>query len=109
MTDLEQKLRTEETSVLQDKLRNSAFIEEAAAIAERILVERDASVPTPRYDVETEAIERQAMKRSTIKAGAVVLWIGLVWLFKLYEPDQQRYLLASALPVAALVGLYRVR
>lgn len=109
MNELENKLRAEETGVLQQKLRTNSFIDEAAAIAARVLVERGAAVPTPRTEAETEGDERRAMKRSTVKFGAVVLWAACVWLFKLYEPEKHYVLLASFLPVAALIGLYRSR
>lgn len=109
MTELEYKLRAEETSVLQQKLHTSSLVEEAAAIAARVLVERGAAVPTPRTEEEAGAIERHAMRRSTAKFGAVVLWLLCVWAFGLYEPEKHYVLLASFLPVAALVGLYRGR
>lgn len=109
MHDLENKIRAEETSVLQQKLRANSFIDEAAAIAALVLVERGAVVPTPRTEAQTDADEQRAMRRSTAKFGAVVLWAVCVWLFKLYESEKYYLLLASFLPVAALLGFYRRR
>ena len=55
MSELEEKLRQEETSYLQEKLRTNSYLEEATAIAQRILTERNASIPIPETEEEEEA------------------------------------------------------
>lgn len=109
MTELEDRLRIEDTDVLQGKLASASYTDEAAAIARRLLAERGAQIPTPRTQEEADTHERQAMRRSTVKFGAFVLWLLAVWAFGLYEPQKHYVLLGSFLPVAALLGLYRSR
>lgn len=109
MNELEYRLRNEDTYVLQDKLASASYTDEAAAIAKAILGERGARVPSPQTDEETEALARQAMRRSTVKFVAVVIWLLFVWAFALYEPERHYALLGSFLPIAALLGLYRDR
>lgn len=109
MTELENRLRIEDTQVLQGKLASGSYTDEAAAIARLILGERGAQIPTPRTEEETEILERGALRRSTVKFVVVVLWLIFVWAFALYEPEKHYALLGSFLPVAALLGLYRGR
>jgi hypothetical protein len=109
MTELENRLRTEDTEVLQGKLASASYTDDAAAIARAVLAERGAQTPTPRTEEETELLERESMRRSTVKFGAVVLWLLCVWAFALYRPERYYALLGSFIPLAALLGLYRGR
>ena len=54
MNELEVSLRREETSYLEEKLRTNSYMEEATAIALRILTERNASIPIPETEEEEE-------------------------------------------------------
>ena len=79
MSELEEKLRREETSYLQEKLRTNSYLEEAAAIALRILTERNASIPIP----ETEE-EEEAKYQNNGKVSLILLLLTLGYVLTLY-------------------------
>lgn len=54
MNSIEDKLRQEETDFLQNKIRTNAYIEEVAVVAKAILKERNAAIPEPETEEETE-------------------------------------------------------
>jgi hypothetical protein len=77
MSELEENLRQEETSYLQEKLRTNSYLEEAAAIALRILTERNASIPIP----ETE---EEAKYQNNGKVSLILLLLSLGYVLTLY-------------------------
>lgn len=79
MTELETKLRQEETDYLQEKLRTNSYSDEAVAIAEKILTERRASIPMP----ET-AEEEEAKYQTNNKVSLILLLLTIGYLLALY-------------------------
>jgi hypothetical protein len=79
MNELEANLRREETSYLQEKLRTNSYMEEATAIAHRILTERNAPIPTP----ETEE-EQEAKYQNNGKVSLILLLLSVVYVIALY-------------------------
>jgi hypothetical protein len=86
MTELESILRKKETEELQLAILNSRLIPEGIEIAQRILSERDAEIPTPKPEEELEAEEKMASKKSAKKFLFVAVSIG-AWLLYGYSTD----------------------
>lgn len=83
LVEIEQRLREEDTLVIQDKLRTNSFVEEVRIIAERILAERNELIPVAETEEEIEAKFAHNNKISLIVlllcvVYAVVLYIGYV-------------------------------
>ena len=79
MTELETKLRQEETGYLQEKLRTNSYMEEATAIAHRILIERNATIPEP----ETEE-EQETKYQNNSKVSLTLLLLSVFYVIALY-------------------------
>lgn len=79
MTELETKLRQEETGYLQEKLRTNSYMEEATAIAHRILIERNATIPEP----ETEE-EQETKYQNSSKVSLTLLLLSVFYVIALY-------------------------
>ena len=54
MSTIEENMRNEETDFLQEKIRTNSYIVEVAEIAIRILKERNAEIPIPETEEESE-------------------------------------------------------
>ena len=54
MSTIEESLRKEETEFLQEKIRTNSYIAEVTDIAIRILKERNAEIPIPETEEESE-------------------------------------------------------
>lgn len=83
MNELELKLRNEESSYLQDKLRTNSYSDEAAAIVREILIERGEKIPIAETEEEAEANYNNDNKVSLILIGITIgyllaLYIGNV-------------------------------
>jgi hypothetical protein len=78
---IEQRLRLEETEILQGKIRTNALTEEATEIAKKILSERNAAIPIAETEEETEAKYQNNSKVSLIlfllfASYVLILWFG---------------------------------
>lgn len=109
MPTLTDTLKNESTADLQRKLRTNGLTTEAAQVAAQILRERGANVPAPLDDSAMEAQARRATKRSTAKFGAFIVWAAVAWMFRLDLPENHYWLIASAVPLLALLAFYRTR
>jgi Flp pilus assembly protein TadB len=81
MDSLEEKMRQEETEYLQQKIRTNALLDEAAALATKILQERGAEVPTPETEDESEEKANHNARLSTLQAVAVAAYLITITLF----------------------------
>jgi hypothetical protein len=98
MTELETKLRQEETGYLQEKLRTNSYSDEAVVIVEKILSERGASIPLPATEEEEEA-----KYRTNNNVSLILLLLTLGYLLALYfgNVTTGRFIIFTFLFIAA--------
>ena len=82
MPDFEQRLRQEDTEILQEKIRTNSYRDDVAAIATQILIERKAVVPVPETESEIEDKVKANMALSTQAFFTVLVWIAVVLVFQ---------------------------
>ncbi len=97
--EIEQRLRQEDTLVLQHKLRTNSYVEEVKTIAETILADRNEQIPVAETEEEVEAKFVHNNKISLI-----VLLLCVVYVVVLYVGDVTtvRFILFTAALVFAI-------
>jgi len=76
---IEDKLRHEETEYLQKQIRTNSYNEEVREIAKKILIERNAEIPTAETENEAEEKYKNNDKVSLILFVLFATYILVLW------------------------------
>lgn len=76
---IEDKLRHEETEYLQKQIRTNSYNEEVTEIAKKILIERNAEIPTAETENEAEEKYKNNDKVSLILFVLFATYILVLW------------------------------